>query len=103
MQIPLLLEQTDDTLAGFQLQRFEVFNWGTFDRQPWILDLNRETALLTGANGSGKSTLVDGLLTLMVPNKRRSYNQASSTSGKKERDEKSYVQGAYARTRPSFM
>lgn len=58
-------------------------------------------ALLTGANGSGKSTLVDGLLTLLVPNtnKRRKYNQASSATGKSERDEKSYVQGAYGRTR----
>jgi uncharacterized protein YPO0396 len=64
-----------------------------------VLNLAGETALLTGANGSGKSTLVDGLLTLLVPNKRRNYNQASSTTGKKERDEKSYVQGAYGRSR----
>lgn len=42
---------------------------------------------------------MDGLLTLLVPNKRRNYNQASSSTGKKERDEKSYVQGAYGRTR----
>lgn len=102
MQILLPLEQTDDAhnaLAGFRLQRFEVLNWGTFDQRPWVLDLQGGIALLTGANGSGKSTLVDGLLTLLVPNKRRNYNQASSTSGKKERDEKSYVQGAYGRTR----
>lgn len=84
-------------LAGFRLQRFEALNWGTFDRRPWVLDLAGETALLTGANGSGKSTLVDGLLTLLVPNKKRNYNQASSTTGKRERDEKSYVQGAYDR------
>lgn len=62
------------------------------------MDLQGNMALLTGANGSGKSTLVDGLLTLLVPNKRRNYNQASSTTSKKERDEKSYVQGAYGRT-----
>lgn len=102
MQISLPLEPIDDphnALAGFRLQRFEVLNWGTFDQRPWSLDLQGGIALLTGANGSGKSTLVDGLLTLMVPNKRRNYNQASSTSGKKERDEKSYVQGAYGRTR----
>lgn len=102
MQIPLPLEPIDNahnTQAGFRLQRFEVLNWGTFDQHPWMLDLRGEIALLTGANGSGKSTLVDGLLTLLVPNKRRNYNQASSSSGKKERDEKSYVQGAYGRTR----
>ncbi|WP_193198995.1 ATP-binding protein [Nostoc sp. MG11] len=103
MQILLPIEQNGDsdshTLAGFRLQRFEVLNWGTFDQRPWVLNLVGEMALLTGANGSGKSTLVDGLLTLLVSNKRRNYNQASSATGKKERDEKSYVQGAYGRTR----
>jgi uncharacterized protein YPO0396 len=98
--LPLdFIDPSYDPLSGFRLQRFEVLNWGTFDQRPWILDLQGEIALLTGANGSGKSTLVDGLLTLLVPNKRRNYNQASSSSGKKERDEKSYVQGAYGRTR----
>lgn len=92
--------QSEVVLSGFRLHRMEVLNWGTFDQRPWVLDLKGGTALLTGANGSGKSTLVDGLLTLLVPNRRRSYNQASSGVGKKkERDEKSYVKGAFARTR----
>ncbi|WP_200892494.1 ATP-binding protein [Aliterella atlantica] len=103
MQIPLYLDQLNghnpDALAGFRLQRFEVLNWGTFDKRPWVMNLLGNMALLTGANGSGKSTLVDALLTLLVANKRRNYNQASSTTSKKERDEKSYVQGAYGRTR----
>ncbi|NEO84578.1 MAG: hypothetical protein F6J87_10045 [Spirulina sp. SIO3F2] len=86
-------------LPGFRLQRFEVLNWGTFHEQPWVVDLQGGIALLTGANGSGKSTLVDGLLTLLVPNQRRNYNKASSTTARKERNEKSYVQGAYGRTR----
>ena len=95
-----IAEETALTLAGFRLERLEVLHWGTFDKRPWVLDLKGGTALLTGANGSGKSTLVDALLTLLVPNRRRSYNQASSgTKKKKERDEKSYVLGAYARTR----
>lgn len=101
MQTPLPFNLIDesDAPAGFRLQRFEALNWGTFDQRPWVLNLNGDIALLTGANGSGKSTLVDGLLTLIVPNKRRNYNQASSSTGKRERDEKSYVQGAYGRTR----
>lgn len=103
MQLPLLIEQNgysnNDDLAGFRLQRFEVYNWGTFDQRPWVVNLGGKTGLLTGANGSGKSTLVDGLLTLLVPNKKRNYNQASSMTGKKERDEKSYVQGAYGQIR----
>ncbi len=105
MQIPLFVDQVNDhnldSLAGFRLQRFEVLNWGTFDKRPWVMDLQGNTALLTGANGSGKSTLVDGLLTLLVSNtyKRRKYNQASSATGKSDQDEKTYVQGAYGRSR----
>ncbi|TVQ53040.1 MAG: hypothetical protein EA366_13475 [Spirulina sp. DLM2.Bin59] len=86
-------------LAGFRLQRFEVLNWGTFDQRPWVLELQGNTALLTGKNGSGKSTLVDGLLTLLVPNRSRNYNQASTSTGKKERSERSYIQGAYSQIR----
>ena len=103
-QIPLQLEQTNylgNKSSGFRLQRYEVFNWGTFDRHVWALNLQGETALLTGANGSGKSTLVDGLLTLLVPNRGRNYNLASGDTGKRERDEKSYIRGAYDRTSES--
>ena len=103
MQTLLPIQTADldlEPMAGFRLQRLEVLNWGTFDQRPWTVDLKGGTALLTGANGSGKSTLVDALLTLLVPNLGRNYNQASTGVGKKkERNEKSYVQGAYGRTR----
>lgn len=83
--------------SGFRLHRLEVLNWGTFDRQVWRMTPGGHTALLTGENGSGKSTLVDALLTLLVPNQKRNYNQAAGTAGKRERDERSYVLGAYGR------
>ncbi|MCW5588334.1 MAG: hypothetical protein KIT27_01600 [Legionellales bacterium] len=82
--------------AGFKLERFEVYNWGTFDETVWIIEPKSCGALLTGENGSGKSTLVDGLLTLLVPNVKRNYNLASGNE-KKERSELTYVRGAYAR------
>lgn len=82
--------------AGFKLDRFEVYNWGTFDDNIWTIEPNNFSALLTGENGSGKSTLVDGLLTLLVPNVKRNYNLASGNE-KKERTELTYVRGAYAR------
>jgi uncharacterized protein YPO0396 len=47
----------DDRLTGFRLHRLEVFNWGTFDRQVWTMNLGGANALLTGDIGSGKSTL----------------------------------------------
>jgi uncharacterized protein YPO0396 len=93
----LIAESAEERREGFRLERLEVYNWGTFHRQVWTIEPGGGTALLTGANGSGKSTLVDALLTLLVPNTRRNYNQASGEARRRERDEKSYVQGAYGR------
>lgn len=93
---PFLFPELNQTpKGGFRLHRFELLNWGTFNQKIWTIDLEGKTALLTGKNGSGKSTLVDGLLTLLVPNRKRNYNQAGSITGKRERDEKSYILGAY--------
>ena len=80
---------------GFRLQRLEVRNWGTFHENIHILDTLGRTALLIGENGSGKSTLVDALLTLLVPRTKRNYNLSAGGAKKKERDEKTYVLGAY--------
>lgn len=83
--------------SGFRLFRLEVFNWGTFHGRVWSIKPRGDTALLTGENGSGKSTLVDALLTLLVPNQKRHYNQASSGAARRERNELTYVRGAYAK------
>jgi uncharacterized protein YPO0396 len=80
---------------GFRLQRLEVRNWGTFHDKIHVLDPKGQTALLLGENGSGKSTLVDALLTLLVPRIKRNYNLSAGSTKKKERDEKTYVLGAY--------
>ncbi len=94
-----MMEKLDIEETGFRLDRYEMLNWGTFDQKIWIIEPCGETTLLTGKNGSGKSTLVDGLLTLLVPNSNsRNYNQAASGEQRKERDQWSYVQGAYAQS-----
>ena len=62
---------------GFRLLRLEVYNWGTFDKHIWSLDIDGDTALLTGDVGSGKSTLVDSIITLLVPPKKVTYNKAA--------------------------
>ena len=82
--------------TGYRLHTLELYNWGTFNNQIWRIQPGGDTALLTGKNGSGKSTLVDALLTLLVPNIKRNYNQAAAT-GRRERTESSYVRGAYGR------
>ncbi|GMQ87756.1 MAG: ATP-binding protein [Gammaproteobacteria bacterium] len=84
----------DDTLAGFRLQRLEIFNWGTFDERVWTLQADGQNTLLTGDIGSGKSTLVDAVTTLLAPAHRVAYNKAAG-AGSKERTLKSYVLGYY--------
>lgn len=84
----------DDKLSGFRLQRLEVFNWGTFDKQVWTFNLNGKNALLTGDIGSGKSTLVDAVTTLLIPAQKIAYNKAAGAEHK-ERSLRSYVQGYY--------
>jgi uncharacterized protein YPO0396 len=81
--------------TGFRLHTLELYNWGTFNDRVWRIQPGGDTALLTGENGSGKSTLVDGLLTLLVPNVKRNYNQAAT--GRRERSEYTYMRGAYGR------
>jgi len=84
----------DDQLAGFRLHRFELLNWGTFDKHIWHINPQGENSLLTGDIGSGKSTVVDALTTLLVPTQKITYNKAAGAEGK-ERNLTSYVRGHY--------
>jgi uncharacterized protein YPO0396 len=85
---------TNDSLAGFRLERVEIFNWGTFNEKVWVLSPEGQNSLLTGDIGSGKSTIVDAITTLLVPAHRISYNKAAGAE-KQERSLRSYVQGYY--------
>src|SRR3982751_808565 len=90
----LLDEGGSGERAGFRLSRFEVYNWGTFHKEVWGLDLHGNNALLTGDIGSGKSTFVDAITTLLIPPQKIVYNKAAGADGK-ERNLKSYVYGHY--------
>lgn len=90
------LFNTSSEVAGFKFDYLEVWNWGTFDKKVYHMNLHGNNSLLTGANASGKSTLIDALLTLMVPLKRqRFYNQSSGVEKKGNRTEESYFFGNY--------
>ena len=90
------LFNTSSEVAGFKLDYLEVWNWGTFDKKVYHMNLHGNNSLLTGANASGKSTLIDALLTLMVPLKRqRFYNQSSGVEKKGNRTEESNFFGNY--------
>ncbi len=84
-------------LPGYRLSKVEVYNWGTFDRAVHSLQPRGQTTLLVGENGSGKSTIVDAILTLLVRPMTRNYNVAAGAT-KNERDERTYIRGAYDRT-----
>lgn len=84
---------------GYRLHKLEIYNWGTFDSTRGNIHTVRPagtTALLIGQNGSGKSTIVDALLTLLVRPVVRNYNVAAGAH-KQERDERTYIKGAYGR------
>ncbi len=84
-------------LPGYRLSKLEIYNWGTFDAAVYSVCPHGQTTLLVGENGSGKSTLVDALLTLLVRPQTRNYNVAAGAT-KNERDERTYIRGAYDRT-----
>ncbi|MBE3561018.1 MAG: AAA family ATPase [Ktedonobacteraceae bacterium] len=90
-------EAHEAVMDGFRLQLLEVYNWGTFNKRIWNISPSGGSALLTGANGSGKSTLADALLTLLVPFRKRTYNLASGPEKQHERDERSYIRGAWGK------
>ena len=86
----------DKSTAGYRLHELSVLNWGTFHNKVYTMRPDGRTCMITGRNGSGKSTIVDALLTLLVPNRIRNYNVASSQAGSRERNERDYVLGAYS-------
>lgn len=88
----------DANLAGFRLERLDVYNWGTFHDRIWSFPLQGQNGLLTGDVGSGKSTLVDALTTLLIPAHKAAYNKAAGAD-QKERTLSSYVQGFYKSSR----
>ncbi len=85
---------SDDTLAGFRLSFFELYNWGTYNKSVVKLSLDKHNGLLTGDIGSGKSTIVDALTTLLVPHQKIIYNKAAGAQTK-ERSLTSYILGEY--------
>ena len=92
----LTLFSSDAQVAGFRLDRFEVFNWGAFDKETYVMPLAGQNALLTGANGAGKTTLVDALLALLNPTPERYFNQSAGFEDRKRtRKVEDYVRGVY--------
>jgi uncharacterized protein YPO0396 len=82
---------------GFRLDSIELYNWGTFNKKIYTLNIEGENGLLTGDIGSGKSTVVDAITTLLVPHQKITYNKAAGSTAK-ERTLYSYIVGEYKNT-----
>ena len=95
------LFSANTTTQGFRLDFFQLYNWGLFDGEIYTVDARNKSTLLTGENGSGKTTLVDAIMTLLVPQNMRFYNQSSGSNKKHDRSEESYVLGAYGNKQES--
>ncbi|MDR1580506.1 MAG: AAA family ATPase [Synergistaceae bacterium] len=94
LEFDFVVEDVAESVSGFRLRRFELYNWGTFNAQIWSLPLDGKNGLLTGDNGSGKSTFMDALTTLLVPSNKAAYNKAAGAETR-ERTLRSYVEGYY--------
>lgn len=81
--------------SGIRMERLEIQNWGTFDKDIFVLDFKGEPTLLVGKNGTGKTTISDAILTLLVENSRNYNVSASSYGSRKGRNETSYIKGAF--------
>ncbi|MGN0916147.1 MAG: ATP-binding protein, partial [Succinivibrio sp.] len=87
----------DEKADQVRLKEITVYNWGSFNGLH-TLHIDSEGTLITGDNGSGKSTIIDGLMTLIRPAGKVSYNIAAAQEQKKDRTLVSYMRGSYGTT-----
>lgn len=91
----------DDSLADslfrvgqIRLAELSVFNWGSFDGLH-TATIDPEGTLVTGDNGAGKSTLIDGLMALLLPAGRATFNMAAAQGDRSDRTLLSYMRGSF--------
>ena len=81
-----------------RLAELSVFNWGSF-QDLHTAAIDAYGTLVTGDNGAGKSTLIDGLIALLLPSGRATFNVAAAQGDKADRSIVSYVRGSYGNER----
>lgn len=90
-------EMTLDTLFAqgqIRLAEISVFNWGSFQGLH-SAKIDPEGTLITGDNGAGKSTFIDGLMALLQPAGKASFNVAAAQNDRSDRSLLSYMRGSY--------
>ncbi|MGV0036772.1 MAG: ATP-binding protein [Candidatus Azotimanducaceae bacterium WSBS_2022_MAG_OTU7] len=77
-----------------RLEELSVYNWGSFHGLH-SATIDSAGTLITGDNGSGKSTFVDGLMALLLPAGKATFNVAAAQGDRSDRSLMSYMRGSF--------
>lgn len=77
-----------------RLAELSVYNWGSFNGLH-TAHIHADGTLITGDNGAGKSTFIDGLMALLLPVGKVTFNVAAAQGDKTDRSLLSYMRGSY--------
>ncbi|WP_018414499.1 ATP-binding protein [Teredinibacter turnerae] len=80
-----------------RLSELSVFNWGSFHGLHTAA-IDAEGTLVTGDNGAGKSTFIDGLMALLLPAGKATFNVAAAQGDRSDRSLLSYMRGSFGST-----
>ncbi|WP_250657085.1 ATP-binding protein [Alkalimarinus coralli] len=77
-----------------RLAELSVYNWGSFHGLH-TASINPDGTLVTGDNGAGKSTFIDGLMALLLPAGKATFNVAAAQGDRSDRSLLSYMRGSF--------
>jgi uncharacterized protein YPO0396 len=81
-------------VGQIRLAELSVYNWGSFHGLHSAL-IDPHGTLVTGDNGAGKSTFIDGLMALLLPAGRATFNVAAAQGDRADRTLLSYMRGSF--------
>lgn len=81
-------------IGQIRLAELTVYNWGSFHGLHSAM-INPHGTLVTGDNGAGKSTFIDGLMALLLPAGRATFNVAAAQGDRADRTLLSYMRGSF--------
>lgn len=94
MAVNTLITDSFYNVGQIRLAELSVFNWGSFNGLH-TARIDPMGTLVTGGNGAGKSTLIDGLMALLLPPGKATFNVAAAQNDRSDRSLLSYMRGSY--------
>lgn len=82
------------SVGQIRLAELSVYNWGSFNGLHNAA-IDAGGTLVTGDNGAGKSTFIDGLMALLLPANRATFNVAAAQGDRSDRTLLSYMRGSF--------